>query len=35
MGWLLRATARFWNHDVLVQDVRMTLKESLRDAKAL
>lgn len=35
MGWLLRVTARFWNHDVLVQDARMTLKESLRDAEAL
>ncbi len=30
MGWMLRLAARFWAHDVRVQDARVTLKESLR-----
>jgi hypothetical protein len=34
MGWLLRTSARFWAHDVVVRDARATLKESLRDAQA-
>jgi hypothetical protein len=35
MGWLLRAAARFWNHDATVQDVRAALKDVPREAQAL
>jgi len=34
MGWLLRATARFWIHDAAVRDARSTLKENHREAQA-
>lgn len=34
MGWLLRATALFWNHDVVVRDARASLKDALREAEA-
>ncbi|WP_285570672.1 hypothetical protein [Geothrix limicola] len=33
MGWLLRTTARFWNHDVAVREARVALKESVREAQ--
>lgn len=35
MGWLLRAVARFWNHDAAMRDTRVDLKEALREAEAL
>jgi hypothetical protein len=34
MGWLLRAAARFWNHDATVQDVRAALKDVPSEAQA-
>ena len=31
LGWLLRTTAHFWNHDAVVRDVRAALKETASD----
>jgi hypothetical protein len=33
LGWLLRATARFWSHDAIVRDARFALKEPVREAE--
>lgn len=33
MGWLLRTTARFWNHDAAVRAVRSALEAAPRDAE--
>jgi len=33
MGWLLRAAAFFWSHDVVVRDARAALKDSVREAQ--
>ena len=35
LGWLLRTTAHFWQHDAIVRDVRAALKEPASDAEAL
>lgn len=35
MGWLLRTTARFWNHDAAVRDARAALKDLIREPQAL
>jgi hypothetical protein len=35
MGWLLRVSARFWNHDAVVRDARAAMKEDLRDDDAV
>lgn len=32
LGWFLRTTARFWNHDATVRSHRATVKEALREA---
>jgi hypothetical protein len=34
MGWLLRATALFWRHDVIIQETRAALEDSTRAAEA-
>ncbi len=33
MGWLLRISALYWNHDALVREARESLKDAVREAE--